>query len=158
MSVDELREYGLAEMNGEQIWRFLSNQRVGVLGLPGEEVPYLLPLSFGYDGDARLYFTYLTGSRSRKKTLSDRTDAARVLVFKVDTMYNWQSVLLTGTLDEVPESEWGALEEILSGAWRPSLFERASLSGDVVVYEFQIENQTGITHQGLPPALEPADE
>lgn len=158
MSVDELRAYGLDEMDDGEIRHFLSNQRTGVLGLPGETVPYLLPISFGYDGDARLYFTYLLGSRSRKKTLSERTDTARFLAFSVDTMYNWQSALLTGTLSEVPESEWDALEEVLSEAWRPSLFDSATLSGDVAVYEFRIEEQTGIKHQGLPPALEPVDE
>lgn len=158
MSVEELREYGLVEMDDGEIRSFLSSQRMGVLGLPGEEVPYLLPISFGYDGEGRLYFTYLTGSSSRKKALSDETDTARFLVFKVDTMYNWQSALLTGTLSEVPESEWDALEETLSDAWRPSLFETATLSGDVAVYEFSIEEQTGIKHQGLPPALEPDGE
>ena len=90
--------------------------------------------------------------------MSERADAARFLVFKVDTMDNWQSVLLTGTLTEVPESEWDALEEILSDTWRPSLFETAPLSGNISVYELQIEERTGIKHQGLPPALEPDDE
>lgn len=37
MSVDELREYGLTEMDDAEIRRFLSNQRVGVLGLPGTD-------------------------------------------------------------------------------------------------------------------------
>ncbi|SER86358.1 pyridoxamine 5'-phosphate oxidase family protein [Natrinema salaciae] len=157
MSVDELRAYGLVEMDDGELRQFLSSQRTGVLGLPGDDAPYLLPLSFGYDGDERLYFTYLLGSSSRKKTLSERADVAKFLVFKVDTMYNWQSALLTGTISEVPESDWDALEETLSGAWRPSLFDSATLSGDVAVFEFRIEEQTGIKHQGLPPALE-ADE
>lgn len=141
-------------MDDEEIRNFLASQRVGVLGLPGDDAPYLLPLSFGYDGDSRIYFTYLVGPGSRKRTLSDAADATRFLVFKIDTMYNWQSALLTGTITEVPESEWDALEETLSEVWRPSLFENASLSGDVSVYEFRIEEQTGIKHQGLPPALE----
>lgn len=158
MSVDELQEYGLVEMDDDEIRSFLTSQRMGVLGLPTDDAPYLLPISFGYDGDVRLYFTYLIGSSSRKKTLSDGIGTARFLVFKVDTMYNWQSALLTGTLSEVPESEWDALEETLSDTWRPSIFETATLSGDVAVYEFSIEEQSGIKHQGLPPALEPDDE
>jgi len=73
-------------------------------------------------------------------------------------MYNWQSALLTGTLSEVPESDWDALEETLSDAWRPSLIETATLSGDVAVFELSIEERTGIKHQGLPPALRPDTE
>ncbi len=155
MSVDELQEYGLVGMTDSEVRNFLSSQRMGVLGLPDANTPYLLPLSFGYDGDDRLYFTFLLGSRSRKATLSERADAATFLVFKVDTMYNWESVHLTGSITAVPETEWDGIEDILDDAWRPSLFDSASLSGDIAVYEFQIEEQTGIKHQGLPPALEP---
>jgi len=158
MSVAELQEYGLVEMDDGEIRDFLSSQQMGVLGLPGDEVPYLIPILYGYDGDERLYFTYLIGSSSRKKTLSDETDTASFLVFTVDTMYNWQSALLTGTLSEVPESDWDALEETLSDAWRPSLIETATLSGDVAVFELSIEERTGIKHQGLPPALRPDTE
>lgn len=158
MSIDELREYGLAEMDDSEIQGFLSSQKTGVLGLPEENGPYLLPLSFGYDGDSRLYFTYLLGSTSRKERLSGSADAASFLVFKVDTMYNWESVLLSGTIAPVPESEWDDLEEVLNDAWRPSLFETATLSGAVKVYEFRIDDRTGIKHQGLPPAFEPDDE
>ncbi|AGB39885.1 pyridoxamine 5'-phosphate oxidase family protein [Natronococcus occultus] len=158
MSVDELREYGLAEMTDTEIRDFLSAQKVGVLGLPDEDVPYLLPLSFGYDGDSRLYFTYLLGSSSRKETLTETTEAASFLVFSADTMYNWESVLLTGRISAVSESSWDELEEVLADAWRPELFESASLSGAVAIYEFRIDEQTGIKHQGLPPAFEATDE
>ena len=158
MSVDELREYGLAEMDVGEIRNFLTSQKMGVLGLPGEDGPYLLPLSYGYDGDRRLYFTYLLGAESRKEALTENADAATFLVHKVDTMYNWESVLLSGTIDAVPESEWDGLDETLRHAWRPSLFETATLSGSVKLYEFRIDDRTGIKHQGLPPALRPTDE
>lgn len=154
MSVEELQEYGLAEMTDEEVQSFLSSQKTGVLGLPADDSPYLLPLSFGYDGDTRLYFTYLTGSSSRKATLSEGAERASFLVFAVDTLYNWQSVLLTGRLSVVSESAWDELEPLLEDVWRPALLESASLSGDIDVYELRIDDQTGIKHQGLPPALE----
>ncbi|RKD88964.1 pyridoxamine 5'-phosphate oxidase family protein [Halopiger aswanensis] len=158
MTVDELREYGLLPMDDEEISGFLSSQRTGVLGLLAEDVPYLLPLSYGYDGEERLYFTYLVGSRSQKAELSEATDTARFLVYKVDTMYNWESVLLTGRLDPVPETEWDGLEELLNDIWRPSVLQSGALSGDVTIYEFRIDEQTGIKHQGLPPRLESTRE
>ncbi|WP_440769621.1 pyridoxamine 5'-phosphate oxidase family protein [Natronorubrum sp. DTA28] len=158
MSIDELQEYGLSEMDDREIRQFLSSQKVGVLGLPNASEPYLLPLSFGYDGEERLYFTYLVGSSSRKATMSEKTDTASFLVYTVDTMYNWQSVLLTGSLTDVPETEWDDLEETMRDVWRPNLFETASLSGDVALYEFRIREQTGVKHQGLPPAFEAGGE
>ncbi|MFU8868345.1 pyridoxamine 5'-phosphate oxidase family protein [Natronococcus sp.] len=158
MSVDELREYGLVEMNDSEVRNFLSTQKTGVLGLPDEGAPYLIPLSFGYDGDSRLYFTYLLGSSSRKEALTERAEGASFLAFSVDTAYNWESVLLSGRISAVSESSWDELEEVLADVWRPSLLESASHSGEVAVYEFRIEEQTGIKHQGLPPAFEQADE
>lgn len=58
----------------------------------------------------------------------------------------------------VPETEWDSIEGILSDAWRPSFFEAASRSGEIKVYEFRIDDWTGIKHQGLPPGLEANDE
>ena len=158
MSTDELKPYGLDEMDDSEISGFLSSQKVGVLGLPENERPYLLPLSFGYDGDDRLYFTYLLGAGSHKAAATEATEAASFLVYKVDTMYNWESVLLSGSIAEVPESEWDELEAVLSDVWRPSLLEAATNTGEIAVYEFRIDEQAGIKHQGLPPALEAADE
>ncbi|ELY56090.1 flavin-nucleotide-binding protein-like protein [Natronococcus amylolyticus DSM 10524] len=158
MSVDELREYGLVEMDDSEIRNFLSTRKTGVLGLPNEGAPYLLPLSFGYDGDSRLYFTYLLGSNSRKEALTERAESASFLAFSIDTAYSWESVLLSGRISTVSESSWDELEDVLADAWRPSLLESASHSGKVAVYEFRVDEQTGIKHQGLPPAFEPADE
>jgi len=34
-------------MDDGEIRDFLSSQQMGVLGLPGDEVPYLIPISYG---------------------------------------------------------------------------------------------------------------
>ncbi len=154
MTVDDLEAYGLVRMDDPAIERFLTNQRVGVLGLSDESVPYLLPLSFGYDGGDRLYFTYVVGEESQKQDLTERAIEASFLVFQVDTMYNWQSVSLTGSLSPVPESEWDELESVLAGAWRPEVFAAAAGSESVVVYAFEINERSGLKHVGLPPGFE----
>lgn len=158
MSVDELQEYGLAAMDDDEISNFLDARNFGVLGLHDDDAPYLLPLSYGYDESERLYFTYLEGSTSRKATLTEAAGAASFLVFAVDTPYSWESVLLSGPLSVVPESERDGIEDHLADAWRPAVLENADVSGDVRVFELRIEEQSGIKHQGLPPALEPAEE
>lgn len=153
MSVDELKEYGLVRMDAEEIHGFLSSQTVGVLGLPASPAPHLLPMSYGYDGESNLYFTYLVGSESRKVELSERADAAGFLVYRVDSTFNWESAFLTGTLERVPESEWDDIQTITDKSWRPSVLQSAELSGGIAVYEFHIDEQEGIKHTGLPPAL-----
>jgi nitroimidazol reductase NimA-like FMN-containing flavoprotein (pyridoxamine 5'-phosphate oxidase superfamily) len=154
MTVDELSEYGLVRMDAGEIRGFLSSHSVGVLGLPTEDAPSMRPMSFWFDGESRLYLLYVLGSSSRKEALSDRTDVARFLVYSAETMFNWRSVLLTGTLSEVPESEREAVQDAMDILWRPDLFEKASSSLNTKLYRFEIEEQTGIKHIGLPPAFE----
>ena len=160
MTVEQLEAYGMEQMREADIEDFLVSQRTGVLGLAAEGTPYLVPLSFGYDGGTSLYFTYVAAPKSRKARLSDRNDLASFLVYSVESAFNWRSVLLTGTISEVPESEWGDHAEAMSdNAWHPDLFERAKSSGRVLVYRFSIEDWSGLRHAGLPPGFghEPED-
>jgi hypothetical protein len=116
------------------------------------------PLSFGFDGESRLYLPYVVGSGSRKADLSDASGAARFLVYSAETAFNWRSVLLTGTVDEVPEGEREAVEETLEVAWRPDLFERAGEEQVTRLYGFDVEEWSGIKHVGLPPGFEQTGE
>jgi len=154
MTTDELSDYGMVRMNDDEIRGFLSSQSIGVLGLPTENVPVMRPLFFWYDGGSQIYFLYVIGPESQKEDLSDRADAARFLVFNVDTPFMWTSVLLTGSISDVPESEREPIEDAMEMRWRPDLFERAGTSENTKLYQLQIEDRAGITHRGLPPAFE----
>jgi nitroimidazol reductase NimA-like FMN-containing flavoprotein (pyridoxamine 5'-phosphate oxidase superfamily) len=155
MTVDSLEAAGLTRMDDDNITAFLSNQRVGVLGLPTDDGPYMIPLSFGYDGDRVLYFTFVGGSTSRKRRLTDAAANAAVLVYKVESMFHWESVLLQGSIEAVPESEWDELTAVLDGAWRPEVFRDAIEDGEIAVYRFHIDEKDGLRHAGLPPGFEP---
>lgn len=157
MSVDELGEVGLERMTDEEIRTFLGTRGFGVLGLPGEDVPYVIPMSFGFDGESSLYFTYILGESSRKEALTDRAERARFLVYEASSPYTWESVLLTGTVEPVDPEGWGDLSETLSSAWHPAIFDEASVSRGVRVYRFEAEELSGIRHTGLPEGLEPHD-
>lgn len=154
MGIEKLEEFGVERMDEQAIHGFLSSQKTGVLGLPTQDSPYLLPISYGYDGESALYFTYFVSSNSRKQTLSEQTDTASFLVYSVDSMFMWESVVLTGTLDEVPEEEWEAIDDVLDEVWRPDIFKREELSGDIAVYAFRIDDQSGMRHTGLPPEFD----
>jgi len=153
MTVDELESHGLVRMDDAEIRGFLSSQGTGVLGLPGEEVPYLIPMSYGFDGES-LYFSYVLGAESRKAALTGEGTLARFLVYRVDTAFNWESVLLAGVVETVPEGERESVLETVRVAWRPELFERAEGTEAVELYRFRVENWTGVKHTGLPPGLE----
>lgn len=86
MGLEELEAYGMSRMDETAIGQFLSNQRVGVLGLPTDGTPYLVPLSFGFDGDSILYFTYV-GPDGRKEQLSTRAESASFLAYSADTVF-----------------------------------------------------------------------
>lgn len=150
MTIDELSKYGLERMTDEAIETFLDDHALGVLGLPTDDVPYMLPLSYVYD-DGRLYFTYLLGESSRKESLTARARSGRFLVYDAETAFKWQSVMLTGDIAEVPESEWGALPDHPKSAWRPSVLQSATTSGGVKVYGFEIRERDGIRQTGLAP-------
>ena len=154
MTVDELTEYDVVRMTAEEMAGFLSSHSVGVLGLPTEGAPSLRPMSFWFDGASTLYLLYVLGEGSRKADLSDRADVARFLVYSAETMFNWRSVLLTGTLDPVPESEWDEVQAAVEDAWRPDVFRQAITDDNVGLYAFEIADQTGLKSAGLPPAFE----
>lgn len=153
MTVDELTTYGMERMDDDEVEAFLSSRGMGVLGFPDEDRPYLLPMSYGYDGGPRLYFFYVLGDSSRKEALSRRAETASFLVYSAETMYNWRSVQLAGTIRPVPDDERASLRDRQTPSWRPELFETASETERTGLYEFRIEEWTGLKQTGLPPGF-----
>jgi hypothetical protein len=111
-------------------------------------------MSFWFDGNSRVYFPYVLDPDSRKVELSRRASVARLLVYRAETPFNWRSVLLTGRIDEVPESEQDVIREAMETRGRPAVFERASTSENTSLYELRIADRTGIEHLGVPPRFE----
>lgn len=153
MTVERLKEYGLSEMTDEEIQHFLSNKGYGVLGFPDDPAPYLIPMSFGYEGGSSLYFTFFVSEQSRKRDLADRSSNASFLVFSPDSTFFWESVVLTGTISRLSDAGVADHEAALENAWRLDIFEQPDSPGSLVPYEFAIENQRGFKHTGLPPAF-----
>lgn len=147
MSIAEIRDSDAERMEQEEVKQFLREQGVGVLALSDRNVPYVLPLSFGYDGESRLYFTYLLfGAQSKKEELSERVDRARFLVYSAASMYEWRSVLLTGELEAVPDEEWNELQTAMQNAWHPNLFSTATPMRGIKGYRFSITDRTSLKH------------
>ncbi|ELZ19933.1 pyridoxamine 5'-phosphate oxidase-like FMN- binding protein [Halosimplex carlsbadense 2-9-1] len=156
MTVDDLTEHGAERMDDEAIASFLSSQRVGVLGLPGEEggAPAMRPLSFAFDDPDGLYLLYVGGGESRKRDLSDRAESARFLVYSAETAFNWRSVLLTGSIERVSPSTAETLGEETHLPWQPDLLGAVGERGDTSLYRFAIDERAGLRHAGLPEGFD----
>ncbi|MEF8851465.1 MAG: pyridoxamine 5'-phosphate oxidase family protein [Haloarculaceae archaeon] len=145
MTLEELLETSADLMSDDQIREFLREQGVGILALPDEPFPYVVPMSFGYDGDSTLYFVFLLfGTASHKETLAESAEGGRFLVYRARSMHDWQSVTLTGQISAAAEDEWGDVRSAMQNAWHPDLFSSASPMRGVRPYQFRVEEWTGI--------------
>lgn len=151
MTIDELSAYGMQRMDEEEIDRYLEFHHHGVLGLPSDGAPYLLPMAYGYDGGSRLIFTFVVADESRKLALTDAADVASFLVYKAETMFDWRSVVLVGSIRRLSDEDYAELSDSEIPTWRPELFETASESEETHVFEFRIEERTGVKHTIQPP-------
>jgi len=153
MALDELERLGVERMTEAEVRDFLASHGEGVLGLPTGGAPYLLPMSFGYDGDRSLYFSYLVGETSRKTELTERASVAAFLVYTASSPFAWQSVRLTGPLERVPDDDVEEVTDALGSAWRPAVFSDTELAGEFRIYRLSAEEQVGIRNTGLPPGV-----
>lgn len=150
MPVDDLRDYGVSRMDDDEIEAFLSEQSVGVLSLPRAERPVVRPMSFAFEDPSTLYFLYILTADSQKEAATNESESAEFLIYDATDRYHWTSVILSGTMTVVPEDDREAVQEKIELSWRPDVLEQASQSMNTKLYEFEITEQTGMRHEGIP--------
>ena len=99
----------LGELNEIQINNVLSSQVLGRLACTNNKEPYIVPLTYTYDGD------YLYGQMKKGKKLKMLRKNPNVC-FEVDMMTdmaNWQSVLVFGKFEELKNKKSDKAREIL---------------------------------------------
>lgn len=70
-----------------------------MLSLASDAEAYGVPISFGYDGDDRLYFVFLRiGERSRKEEFAGATERAILTAYEVESKHVWRSVIARGRI------------------------------------------------------------
>lgn len=136
------------EMDAAEAESLLHEEGYGILSLAADGEAYGVPLSFGYDGEA-VYFIYIRGSENSKKTRFARaTDRASFLVYRVTGKHDWESVVVTGALEEVTDDEWPTLVDAIDdNAWFPSLFSQSEPMDDFVGWRLVVEEISG-QHSG----------
>ena len=99
----------LGELNETQINNVLSSQVLGRLACTNKKGPYIVPLTYTYDGE------YIYGQTKKGKKLKMLRKNPNVC-FEVDMMTdmaNWQSVLVYGKFEELKNKKSGKARDIL---------------------------------------------
>lgn len=92
------------QMARDAIDAFLDDRGTGVLSLARGDIPYAIPVSYGYErASSEFYFRLSDHPDSRKRRFLDVPSTAQFVVYdRTDT--EWVSVIAAGELTEVPES------------------------------------------------------
>lgn len=90
-----------AELERSKIDQLLRERGTGVLALTNGSEAYSIPESFGYDGET-LYFQFVYDEDSTKMAFLETTDTASFTVYTTEPA---QSVIVTGPIERVPETE-----------------------------------------------------
>lgn len=138
--------YGV-EMEAPDVERFLARRGNGVLSFADEDIPYGIPVSFGYDEDGERFVLQLVfGSDSRKRAFVEDGEPVVLVSYEWNTPYDWRSVIARGTLYELPEcEEIEAAKTFVPEAKTASLavFKEPVENLDAVWYEIRVDQLTG---------------
>lgn len=133
-----------AWMDEPEIDRALKEIGYGTLALTRDDEAYGVPVSFGYDGDRLFLYLFQFGEESRKLGYSGQTERASLTIIDIESRDVWRSVIVTGTLHEVPEEETEHAEAAIDdNAWFPTFFPPDSPVTGVRWTELKIGEVTG---------------
>lgn len=137
-------------MSDRETDQFLRERGVGVLPLTDGSEAYGVPISFGYDGESRLFFVFLQeGERSKKVAFAEATERASLTAFAIDSKHDWRSVVVSGPLRRVADDEWDTVVGVLEdNAWYPSLFSEADPMQGFQGRELRIDEVSGLASDG----------
>jgi len=139
------------EMSVEDAEAFLTGQGHGVLALADSSIAYAVPVSYGYDGEAVYLSLIQFGDASEKLAFLGETERAVLVVYEVDTPYQWRSVLVRGELQLVPTADYDYMQEVMGdSAWIPSMFPPPEPMTDfvrIVLIPQSVSGRQGVAHQ-----------
>ena len=101
----------LGQLNPDQIKNLLSSQVLGRLACAEGKQPYIVPVTYTYDGE------YIYGQTNEGMKLNILRENPNIC-FEVDRMTdmnNWQSVLVFGTFEELKGNDADKARDLLFG-------------------------------------------
>ena len=135
-------------MDERDIDEMLSTAGYGTLSLARKNEAYAIPVSFGFDGDDRVFVALLeTTPPQQKLDFAEETDRACLTVTDVQGRFKWESVVVRGPLTSV-DSESEAFDDLLTtmddNAWFSSAFVRDSGIEQLVGFVLKAKEVSGL--------------
>ncbi|MGB9965207.1 pyridoxamine 5'-phosphate oxidase family protein [Halobacterium sp. CBA1126] len=134
------------EMTRSDTDALLGRHETGVLSLARDDDPYAIPISYGYDADDRKFYLRLVSTpESEKRAFLSSNPDARLVVYEEDEP-TYRSVVVTGTLVEIPRDEMTVEHVEQYGDAKRPLFEiwgESKPDLDIQLYELRAENVSG---------------
>jgi len=92
-------------MGADAVDEFLARRQTGVLALARDDVPYSIPISYGYDLDERTFYLRLVSTPdSEKRAFLADAPPCRLVVYEEDEPV-YRSVVARGTLEPMAPSD-----------------------------------------------------
>lgn len=134
------------EMSASDVDAFLARHETGVLSLARGDVPYAIPVSYGYDDTSREVFVRLVSTvDSEKRAFLASEPDARLVVYE-DDGGEYTSVVGVGSLERIDVDELTPETIAQYGETRRPLFEiwaDGKPDLDIELYRFDPDRLTG---------------
>lgn len=125
----------LGQLNEQQMNNLLASQVIGRLACTDSVQPYLVPVTYAYDG------TYIYGQTNEGMKLSLLRSNPNVC-FEVDSMTNmanWQSVIVRGKFEELSGTDAKDARSVLQNRVFPMLTS-STIDGEQHAVESQLDD------------------
>lgn len=99
----------LGVLNEDQVYNILTTQVIGRLGCTDGKIPYIVPVTFAYDGE----YIYGQSNEGEKLKLLRKNPNVCFEVELMSDMRNWQCVVLQGKFEELKHKKADKARDIL---------------------------------------------
>ncbi|RQG88800.1 hypothetical protein EA462_10365 [Natrarchaeobius halalkaliphilus] len=135
------------DMPEDEIDSFLEKTGIGTLSFGTEDGGYAVPMSFGFDRDnQRCLFQFVSDDDSTKEAHLERSNRVTLTVYEWSEVDDWRSVVLRGSLDELPDDELYDAADTFSDYAVPvslSIFEKKATELDFSWYTLDVRSKSG---------------
>lgn len=134
------------QLSREKTDSILGRHETGVLSLAREDEPYAIPISYGYDAEARRFYLRLVSTpESEKRRFLASSPHARLVVYEEDDPI-YRSVVTIGTLNEVSRDKLTVEHIEQYGEAKRPLFEiwgESRQDLDIQLYQLEPDELSG---------------
>jgi hypothetical protein len=128
-----------AILEADKIEALLHQQYIGRLGCHSEDITYVVPITYAYDGD----YIYGHAYHGMKIDMMKKNPHVCLQVDDIDSMFNWVSVIAWGEF-EILDTDAGRLhaQTVILGRSIP-FAPPDMMSPEVIAYRIRITKKTG---------------